>query len=84
MIQIQHVTRIRIHVTRIRIHVTRIRIQHEMRILILHVKRIDLVQGMTTVKEDGGQKWTSFCPNQGCMCAEGGERHTGNKLWRFF
>ena len=26
-----------------------------------------------------GQKWTSFCPDQGCLCAEGGERHTGNK-----
>ena len=25
-----------------------------------------------------GQKWTS------CLYAEGGERHTGNKLWRFF
>ena len=27
-----------------------------------------------------GQKWTSLCPDQGCLCAKGGERHTGNKL----
>ena len=38
--------------------------------------------GGTAVKEDGGEKWTSFCPDQDAG-AEGGERHTGNKLWRF-
>ena len=47
-IQIQHVMRIQIQ------HVTGIRIQHVMRIRILHVQGIDLVQGRTTVKENGG------------------------------
>ena len=35
-------------------YVTRIRIQHVMMIRILHVKRIDLVQRRTRVKENGG------------------------------
>ena len=65
----KHVTRIRIqHVTRIQIqHKTRIQIQHVTRIRILHVKRIDLVQGRPTVKQNGGQKWTSICPIQRCL-----------------
>ena len=79
----KHVTRIQIqHVTRIRIqHVTRIRIKHVTRIWIQHVIRIDLVQGWTQWWRMEGKKWTSFCPDQD-PGAEGGERHTGNTLWR--
>ena len=66
------------HVTRIQIQVTRIQIQHVMRIRILHVNTIDLVQMRTAVNEDGGQKWTSLCPDQGCLCDEGCKKHTGN------
>ena len=92
-IWIQHVMRIRIqYMTRIRIqHVTRIRIQHVMRIRILHVTRIHRGPGFSQVSTIPlnpllmeGQEWPSFCPEQGCLCAEWGKRHTGNKLWRFF
>ena len=27
-----------------------------------------------------GQTWTSLCADQGSLCAEGAERHTGNIL----
>ena len=64
---------------------TRIQIQHVMRIRILHVNKIDLVQRQKTVNKDVlGQKWTSLCPDQGCLCDEGGERYTGNKIVFFF
>ena len=83
-VRIQHATRIRIqHVTRIRIqHVMRIRILHVMRIIILHVKKIYLVPMRTTVNEDGGgRSGHHFLMTKG-LYAEGGERHTGTKLWR--
>ena len=46
-------------------------------IRIQHVTMIDLVQGRTTVKEDGGIEADIILSRPGCMCAEGGETHTG-------
>ena len=34
------------------------------------------------VKEDGGAEMDIILSRPGYLCAEGGERHTGNKLWR--
>ena len=50
-------------------HVPRIQIQHETRIRI-HVMTSDLVQGKTTVKEDGGAEVDIILSRPGCLCAE--------------
>ena len=44
--------------------------------------RIDLLQWLTIVNEDGGAEMGIILSRPGCLCAEGGERHTGNNLWR--
>ena len=46
--------------------------------------RIDLVQGRTTVNEDGVTEVDIILSRTGCLCAEGGERHTGEKVCKFF
>ena len=34
------------------------------------------------MKEDGGAEMDIIMSRPGCLCAEGGERHTGNKRCR--